>query len=70
MSAIWGPVECLGVMGLDPGFTGTTKLEADKLLYTAGDTVRYRSLRVPQPRFDWTKTALEFNFICIYEMLA
>ena len=70
MSAIWGPVECLGVMGLDPGFNGTTKLEADKVPYTAGDTVRYRSLRVSRPRFDWTEMALKFNFMCISEMLA
>ena len=69
MSAIWGPVECLGITGSDPGLTGTTKIEADKVAYTAGDTVRYRSLRVPQPRFDWTETALEFHFMCISEML-
>ena len=57
-------------MGLDPGLTGMTNIEADKVAETAGDTVRYRSLRVPQPRSNWTKTALEFNFMFIYEIIA
>ena len=70
MSTIWGPVECLGIMGLDPGLTGTTKIEEDKVAYTAGETVRYRSPRVPDLRLNWTETALEFNFMCISEMLA
>ena len=57
-------------MVLDPGLTGTTKIEADKVAYKAGNTVRYRSPRVLQPRFDWTKMTLEFNSMCISEMLA
>ena len=56
-------MECSGIKGSDPGLTGTTKIEADKVVYTAGDTGRYRSLRFPHPRFDWTETALEFNFM-------
>ena len=56
-------------MGLVPGLTGTTKVEAYKVGYTAGNTLRYRSLRVPHPRFDWNETALEFNFIFITEVL-
>ena len=43
---------------MDLGLTGTIKIEANKVAYTAGKTVRYRSLRVPQPRFDWTEKAL------------
>ena len=46
------------------------QLEAEKVAYMSGETVRCRSSRVPQPRFDWTETALEFNFICISEILA
>ena len=57
-------------MGSYSGLTGTTKIEADKVMYTAGDTVRYRSPRVPQPRFEWTKRALAFSFMCISEMIA
>ena len=70
MSAIWGQMECSVITCSDPGLTGTTKIEADKAAYTAGDTVRYSIPRVPQPRYNWTKTVLEFNFMCISEMLA
>ena len=70
MLEIWGPVECLGIMVSYPGLNGTTKIETDTVAYTAGDTVRYRSPRVPQPRFDWAETTLEFNFMCISEMFA
>ena len=65
MSEIWGPVECSGIMGLDPGLTGMTKIEADKVAYTAGNTVRYRSPRVPHPRFDWTETATHLVLRCV-----
>ena len=61
MLTICGPVECSGIMGSDPGLTGTTKIEADKVAYTAGEIVRYRTPRVPHTRFYWTETALEFN---------
>ena len=70
MSEIWGPLECLGIMGSDPRLMGTTKIEEDTVSYMADDTVRYRILRVPQPRFDWTETVLEFDFMCISEILA
>ena len=56
-------------MGSDPGLTGTTKIEADKVEYTAGDSVRYRIPRGTQPRLDCTKMALEFNFMCLSEFL-
>ena len=61
---------CLEIMGSDPGLTGTTKIEADEVAYTTGGTVRYRSPRVPRPRFNWIETALGFNFMCISEMIA
>ena len=38
-------MECSGIMGSDLGLTGTKKIEADKVAYTAGDTVRYSSPR-------------------------
>ena len=56
-----GPRGMFGNYGFGPGMTGTTKIDANKVVYTAGDNVRYRNSRVPQPRFNWTETALEFN---------
>ena len=53
-----------------PWVNGDKKKEADKVAYTAVETARYRIPRVPQTRFDWTETALEFSFICISEILA
>ena len=41
---------------------GKTKVVDDKVLYTAGDTVSWRRLRVPQPRLYWTEAEFEFNF--------
>ena len=49
---------------------GENKIKSDKVAYTVVETVIYRNPRVPHPRFDWTKTALEFNFICITEIIA
>ena len=50
------------MLGEDPGLMGTTKTVADKVLYTAGDTVSWRRQRVPQPKFDLTEAAFELSF--------
>ena len=55
--------------GAEPGLTGTTKLVTDKVLYTAGDKVRWRRLRVPQPRLDWTEAEFELSFKLTSEMV-
>ena len=39
-----------------------TKVMTGKVLYTAGDTVSWRRIRVPQPRLDWTEAAFELSF--------
>ena len=48
--------------GAEPGLADTTKLVMDKVLYMAGETVRWRSPRVPQPRLDWIEAAFELSF--------
>ena len=48
--------------GEETGLTRKKKVVTDKVLYTAGDTVSWRRLRVPQPRFDWTEAAFELSF--------
>ena len=48
--------------GAELGLMGTTKAATDKVLHTAGDTVIWRRLRVPQPRLDWTEAAFELSF--------
>ena len=55
--------------GEEPGLMGTTKAMMDRVLYTAGNTVSWRSHRVPQPRLDWTEAAFEFSFQLISEMV-
>ena len=50
------------MMGTETGFTGTMKVMDNKVLYMAGHTVSCRSLKVPQPRLDWTEAEFEFNF--------
>ena len=59
---IWAPVELAGMYGEEPGLTGTTKAVTDKVLYTAGETVRWRRPRVTQPRLGWTEAAFELSF--------
>ena len=48
--------------GAEPGLTVTTKSVTDKVLYTASDTVSWRTPRVPQPRLDWTEAEFELSF--------
>ena len=48
--------------GAELGLMGTTKAVTDKVLHTAGDTVIWRRLRVPQPRLDWTEAAFDLSF--------
>ena len=55
--------------GAEPGLIGTTKLVADKVLYTAGGTVSWRRPRVPQPRLVWTEAELELSFKLTSEMV-
>ena len=50
------------MLGAEPGLTGTKKAATDKVLYTAGDTVRWRRPRVPQQRLNWTEAAFELSF--------
>ena len=50
------------MMGTEPGLMVTMKAVDDKVLQTEGDTVSWRSLRVPHPRLDWTEAEFEFNF--------
>ena len=66
---IWAPVELAGISGEEPGLMGMTKLVTDKVLYTAGNTVSWRRLRVPQPRLDWTEAAFELIFKLTLEMV-
>ena len=53
----------------EPGLKGTTEAVTDKVFYTAGDTVSWRSPRVPQPRLDSTEAAFELSFKLTLEMV-
>ena len=66
---IWAPIELAGMSGEEPGLMGTTKVVTDKVLYTAGYTVRWGRLRVPQQRLDWTEVAFELSFKLTSEMV-
>ena len=62
MSEMTGPVDPSRILILEPGLIGTANAVAERVAYTAGDTVRYNRPSVPQPRLDWTDAALEFSF--------
>ena len=45
----------VGIVTVDPGFVGTTKVVADSRAYTEGGAVRGRCPSVPHPRLEWTE---------------
>ena len=53
----------VGIVTLDPGFVGTTKVVADNKAYTAGGAVRDRCPSVPHPRFEWTEAEHELRYV-------
>ena len=64
------PVEPVGMIGSGPGLTGGTNLVVDKMVYTAGETVKNKRPSVPHPRLDYTDAALEFNFKWMSAMIS
>ena len=65
-----GPVETAGMTGPMPGFGGGMNGVADRVLYTAGVTVRKRRPNAPLPRCDWTDAALALSLRCSSEMVS
>ena len=59
---IWGPDAIDGMVGLAPGLNIAMEAVAESVAYMAGEAVSCSSPSVPQPRFDWTDAAFEFNF--------
>ena len=53
----------VGIVTVDPGFVGTTKVVADSRAYTAGVSVRGRCLSVPHPRLEWTEAEHELRYV-------
>ena len=50
--------------------TGGTNVVVDKVVYTAGETVKNKRPSVPHPRLDCTDAALELNFKWMSAMLS
>ena len=53
----------VGIVTVDPGLVGTTKVVADSKAYTAGAVVRERCPSVPHRRFECTEAEHELSFL-------
>ena len=50
-----------GMMGPDPGFTGTMNATAESVLYSADEMVRYSNPSSPSPRLDCTEAVFALS---------
>ena len=53
----------VGIVTVDPGLVGTTKVVDDSKVYTAGGDVRESCPRVPHPGFDCTEAEHELRYV-------
>ena len=53
----------VGIVTMDPGLVGTTKVVADSRAYTVGGAVRERCPSVPHTMFECTEAEHELRYV-------